>query len=290
MSVADTNGYLCVNVGLYGPQYKGQPYTPLFTAGVCGKPYFSYDPRTGAGVWKLPSENSQPEIYLASRVFIRAPGISYAALITTNRWGGFTARQLDVDYQNEGFWFEDNMCGRGSLVVSGWEEDEGGNWHYAEYVYDLRGDGQKRLPTAVQISILLRDSEDMRDFGLNPDWLGTWMYTSTYDTRNNGSITYGKVPLLIGKFDKTVLANLYVGSSIGNATGFKVMNLTTGVEKTLNVLNDMQYATFEFHAGVYHVIPLGINVTSDWWFIDQILGTGGGGGSTTTTPSVVEEK
>lgn len=278
MSVADTNGYVCVNASFYGPFDKeGNPQSPLFTAGVCAKPIYD----VGAGHWKFPRENARPELYLYSQIFIKAPGIGYAALITTNRWGGYTSRQLPADYWNEGFWFDADMCGSGLLVFSGYEKVDGSvdAWKYVEYVYDLWGSGQRRLPTQVEIAILLRDSQDMRDFGKNPEWLGTWVSTWTYSTSEKGggsdTITYGKIPLLIAKFDKAMTANIYVGSSVGTARSYRVKNLTTGAEDVIMVPNGSQYVPFQFKSGVYHIIPLGIPVTQDWWRVQEFLNSMG---------------
>lgn len=236
--------------------------------------------------WVLPSENSEPPIYLSYRLFIPAMGVTKAWVVETNQWGWSYKKTLDL-CENYGFYFEGTLAGEAYLCLEfGTQKGDGP----AQYVYDLHNGGVRSPLPAVIAKISLRDSEDIRDFSDNPSLLWHWVYTFMPE---NSSLTYGKVPLLIANFTGYTNTMLSVSSAVGSASKFSVTRMADKWSPTeYNFIIDVPVgANFVYHnftPGLYHIVPLGIDVCADWWKISEVDGWsyGKGGGTVVVTPTV----
>lgn len=257
---------MLINLVANMPSGKGKQY--LFSGGMSGTPVFD------GKVWRFPRE-SIPEVYLANSIAITVPGLLRAWVVETNAWGWAVKRELQA--YDDTFWFDSSLAGQVILCLE--VNGKGGS---TSWIYDLKGLGQREpMPTVVAIASL-RDSQDVREnFELNPEKIGCWVYTYK---PNNNPMTYGIVPLMVATFSKETASMVYTGSAMGYANKFVVTRIADDVSPeysfTLEVPEGMLYYGHTFKPGLYHIVPLGIDVCPDWWKIDlyQQWTTGGGKG------------
>lgn len=240
----------------------------LFGGGVAGRPEFD------GKNWQLPKEASEPSMYLSGSIFIPAPGVTKAWVVETNQWGWAVKKSLSVWY-GEGFYFEGTLAGEAFLCLQFGEK--GGE--DSQWVYDLHLGGIRAPLPSIIAKISIRDSQDIRDYGDNATGLSHWVYTYKPDY---SSLTYGVVPLLVANYTKDTATMIWVGSSVGYARKFNVTRIsdTPGVPDTkfvLEVPDGLNYYGHTFKPGLYHIVPLGIDVCPDWWKISEVNGWGGGG-------------
>lgn len=225
--------------------------------------------------WQLPKEASEPPMYMYYNVFIPAPGVTKAWVVETNQWGWSVKKSLQV-WQGQGFYFDETLCGNAFLCLEfgGGKGEESSQW-----VYNLHADGLRMKMPAVIAKISIRDSEDIRDFGDDSTVLSHWIYTFKPE---NSILTYGKAPLMVANYTKKTWVTLWVGSAVGYARTFKVTRIADGPglpEKSfhLEIPEGQDYLTTTISSGLYHIVPLGIDVCADYWSIYEVDGWYDGG-------------
>ncbi len=248
----------------YLPDGKQQE---LFGGGVSGLAEYN-----GTN-WVLPKDASEPTMYMSYFVFIPAQGIVRAWMVDTNQWGWAVKKSLQV-WEGEGFYFEGTLAGQAYLCLEFLGDGKGGG-NGPQYVYDLRGNGRRAPLPSVIAKVSIRDSEDVRDFGDNATLLTHWVYTYKPDY---STLTYGKVPLLVANYTNTTTATLWVGSAVGAASEFSVTRMADkgSAETKFNITVPAGSISvdFKFEPGLYHIVPLGIDVCPDWWEIQDVHGNG----------------
>lgn len=262
------DSYTTVTTWLKGgmPNGIGKQYLIGGVAG--GKPEFD-----GTN-WRLPKDASEPPMYLNGTVFIPVPGLLKAWVVETNQWGWAIKKSLSV-WSGIGLYFETSLAGEVFLCFE--VDGKGGS---TSYVYDLRNGGQRAPLPLIMVAVSIRDSEDIRDYGDNATSISHWVYTYKPE---NSELTYGKVPLLVANYMNDTAVMISVGSSVGYARKFSVTRIadsTSPEQKFMLEIPDggLNYYGYTFKPGLYHIVPLGINVCPDWWKILEVDGWNYGGG------------
>lgn len=230
--------------------------------------------------WKLPPKNSKTGIFLNSEVFVPIPNLKNAWVVETNSSGWAIKRSLQPNvWIDQGLWFDTSLAGEAHLCLIVGDGIEGGKT--STWVYDIHegSDARRSPPSPVLIQVLLDSSETVRDFTLesgdNPTSLFSWIYT--YQPENKG-LVYGRVPLLMANYTKLTTAYLSVGSDVGYATGFKITRISDGygpqTVETIWLPKGAYYIPYLFSQGLYHIEPLGIDVHTSWWKIQDVEGGG----------------
>lgn len=237
----------------------------LFSGAAAGKP--EYD----GAKWILPRHASEPQMYLNSSIFIPVPGLLKAWVVETNSYGWAYKKSLQT-WQGYGFFFETTLAGEVILCFEVLENDG----TVTQWTYDIHeyGTGRRKPMSSViaQVSLQGNGSDIRDDYPYNPTEIGHWVYTFKPDS---SSLTYGTVPLLIAHFTQDTASMVWVGSSVGYAREFSVTRIadSPGMPEqkfTLVIPANMSYVGHVFKPGLYHIIPLGIPVSADWWKIQEV--------------------
>jgi hypothetical protein len=227
----------------------------------------------GSG-WRLPEDYSKAPIFLYGNIVIPVPGIARAWVVETNMWGWSVSKALDVW---DGFvYFDTTLAGECTLCMEVW--DKGG---ISTWVYDLHGNsggtGIKQPMTPVLIEASLRDSEQIRDYGLDNAHLGHWLWSYKPE---NSLLNYGRVPLMIATYTAPTNVVIWCGSAAGYAKSFIVTRLADKVspevkfevQATADGKEGVYYAEYMSAPGAYHIQPMGIDVCPDWWKVSEVNG------------------
>ncbi len=269
------DSFASVMVWVKGLEIPGGGKQHLIGGSAGGKPV--YDGEN----WRLPRQSSKTRVFLNSQVFIPIPNLKNAWVVETNSSGWSIKKPLQsYVWVDQGLWFDTSLAGEAHLCLIVGDGIEGGKT--STWVYDIHegSDAHRSPPSPVLIQVLFESSETVRDFTLeagdNPVSLFSWV--STYKPENT-RLTYGRVPLLMANYTKPTWGYLSVGSDVGYATGFKITRMKDNyapqtVVATLQLPKGAYYIPFEFGIGLYHIEPLGIDVHTSWWKIQDVEGGG----------------
>jgi len=265
LPVVSTNGQISVSVQFYNSSdgdlvlgYTAPPVgqsspSMLFEGYNSGTPQMSQ-----YGQWVLPDYAEQVQMRLSGNIFVYDTNVVSAHLVYTNSAGQWMSMDLPVNYL-QGFTFPPDWAGQGILVL-GTYRFVGNNVYYDQHAYDL-SNGAKEVPiTYVLVRALLEGSDDFSSFADT-----TNLVVQLYTYQDGTGMTFGKVPLLMTTFSKTMLFDLGVFDQLGNyATSFIIEDEATNVRTTVNVPSGNQSVNVMLPKGVYHIIPKGMNIQPSW--------------------------
>lgn len=259
------NSYMNVYVNLYGETPYGMQH--LFGGGAGGIPVF--DGRN----WRLGKEESTPSMYLTGQIFVPYANLVSAWIVTTNQFGWSYKKSLFLT--KAGFYFDTADAGEVYICVV--VSNENGDGGTKQWVYNVTGSGSGRrqhLPSVIA-AVTIRDSQDVRDYGDNATDLSHYVYTyrSEYS-----SVTYGIVPLQVANYTQQTIARLNVRSDVGSAKKYIVTKIGVPPMTDTNFIIESPSrffgVEFNFSPGLYHIVPVGIDVSASWWEIEINNGWG----------------
>ncbi|MDQ2933175.1 MAG: hypothetical protein M3Q80_02225 [bacterium] len=210
--------------------------------------------------WNL---RATPEMHLAGAIWIPYPNIKKAWVAVTNQYGWVIQKELHV-IENYALLFETSLCGQIYLCTE--EEDQNGNTSNWTYNLTAGGNPTRQPFTTVMVTAVLESSQDFRDY-VNTNSINLRLYTYRHEETGK---TFGVVPTISATYTSNMTVSVTVDSAVGSAREYRVIQMRNGVvqgEQRIVVDPDKKGFIFNAVPSEYHFIPLGINVTQDWWIL-----------------------
>ena len=259
MSVVDTNASISIQVLLYdtADQNTALGYTPNVSSQVLFEGYNGGVPiRNQYGQWALPEWAETVSLRISGSIFVAMTNVVSAHIVTKDMNGNTVGFDLPVTYL-QGFSFQPDYAGSAIVVLGSYTFSTNGWVSYNEHAYDLGNNAVEVPITPIMVRAILQDSDDFRT---SVDQTNLVYTVYSY----NG---YGKVPLLTPTFNKAMNVMLSVSDQLGNsATSFVIEDQATNVRTTINVPTGMTAVSAMIPKGIYHIIPLGLNLKSPYYY------------------------
>jgi hypothetical protein len=255
MSVVDTNAPISLEVEFLNSSDEStvRGYNPQTSAQVLFEGYNGGIPqRNDYGQWVLPDWAEDVSMRINGSIFVTMTNVASVHMVVTNSSGGYQSSDLPISY-GQGFWYQPDYAGNGILILGSYVYTTN-NWvYYGEHAYDLANCLTEVPITPVLVRALLQDSDDFKT-SVDQTNLSYTVYSAD---------GYGKIPLLTPTYTRSMRVHLSLGDQLGNyASSFVIENQATGHRHTVSVPHDATGVNATMPEGVYHIIPLGLDLKS----------------------------